>query len=310
MLVAFEGIDGSGKGTQAALLAHRARNQGLQVAEFSFPQYGANAFASGISDYLNGKYGRQDAVSPYLAALLYAGDRFCSRGSLLAALGRVDLVICDRYVPSNVAHQAAKIPDPADRDSFIKWIEDIEYRIYEMPKADVTILLSAPVAVATQLIARKAGRTYTHLRADIHESDAYYLSHCGDVYRFLAERDALCWHVEEIAPHGQLRTTDDIADAIWGRVSGGLRSPESNEDLAGEIRRLFDDVMRNPESARGLDVETTARLLAEAAKSKWPIDYLARLRELEEHYLDQFLHTAMAIPGFSVQVRTALGRHR
>src|SRR5918992_1792925 len=101
-LVAIEGIDGSGKGTQAALLAERARTEGLDVASFSFPRYGESAFSGLIADYLNGALGE---VRPELAALLYAGDRFSARAELLQALADHDLVVLHRYVASNLPHQ-------------------------------------------------------------------------------------------------------------------------------------------------------------------------------------------------------------
>src|SRR5258705_6310223 len=118
MLVAIEGIDGSGKGTQTQLLRDRAHQDGLTCAVFWFPQYQSNAFGRAVGKYLNGAYGRAEQVPPQLAALLYAGDRYAARNELCAALTSHDLVICDRYVPSNMAHQAAKLP-PEVRPEFI-----------------------------------------------------------------------------------------------------------------------------------------------------------------------------------------------
>ena len=86
VLLAIEGIDGSGKGTQAGRLRETALGRGYSVASFSFPLYDDNPFSRAIADYLNGEFGAADEVHPELAGLLYAGDRFHARPRLLAAL--------------------------------------------------------------------------------------------------------------------------------------------------------------------------------------------------------------------------------
>ena len=71
MFIAIEGIDGSGKGTQTRLLQARAQAEGLKVAHLSFPQYGKNAFAEVVAEYLNGAFGTLDEVHPkHLSKLL------------------------------------------------------------------------------------------------------------------------------------------------------------------------------------------------------------------------------------------------
>src|SRR5258706_13130245 len=109
MLVAIEGIDGAGKNTQSGLLRDRAHAAGIRTTVFSFPRYGTNSFSDAIARYLNGEFGDVMEVAPYLAGALYAGDRFAAREDLLGATCTYDLVICDRYVHSNLAHQAAKL---------------------------------------------------------------------------------------------------------------------------------------------------------------------------------------------------------
>ena len=83
VLLAIEGIDGSGKGTQAAQLAETAAAAGHRVASFSFPLYDANPFSRAVAGYLNGEFGSADEVHPELAAMLYAGDRFHARPRLV-----------------------------------------------------------------------------------------------------------------------------------------------------------------------------------------------------------------------------------
>lgn len=220
VLVAVEGIDGSGKKTQVARLSARARAAGHKVEAFDFPQYGMNPFGVAVADYLNGKYGAVGEVPAELAALLFAGDRFATRPWLLEALERSDLVICDRYVASNVAHQAAKLPE-ARRDEFVDWLEQIEYDVYRLPHPDLTIYLEMPVEVAAELVLRKGARSYTEAELDIHESDAAYLAECAAVYKHLADRrGADRWITFScVDSSATLLPPETIAERIWAEVS-------------------------------------------------------------------------------------------
>jgi dTMP kinase len=213
-LVALEGIDGSGKGTQAARLADRARDAGRTVASFSFPTYDGNPFAQAVADYLNGGFGSAEQVHPELAALLYAADRFHARGDLVAALAAHDLVICDRYVASNAAHQGAKL-NGDDRRRLLDWLDAVEYGEFALPRPDLVVLLDTPVALARTLVARKGARGYTTLEADIHEADAGHSSATRDVYLELARRGELWRVVPTARDDGAARDVDEIADEIW-----------------------------------------------------------------------------------------------
>jgi dTMP kinase len=220
-LVAIEGIDGAGKGTQAGRLVESARARGHSVASFSFPLYDGNPFSRAVADYLNGEFGSADDVHPELAGLLYAGDRFHARPRLLAALERSDLVVCDRYVASNAAHQGAKLSGEA-RARLLDWLEQVEYGEFALPRPELVVLLDAPVALARELVGRKAARGYTTLEADIHEADAGHSRATREVYLELAGRQG--WRIVSTADaEGAPRGVDEIADEVWSAVEPLLR---------------------------------------------------------------------------------------
>ena len=86
LTVVIEGIDGSGKGTQTERLHERLRQAGKSAALISFPRYTETLFGRVVGEFLNGRFGDLEQVDPFLAALLYAGDRYESRQFLLDAL--------------------------------------------------------------------------------------------------------------------------------------------------------------------------------------------------------------------------------
>lgn len=220
LLLAFEGIDGSGKGTQAGRLAETAAAAGFRVASFSFPRYDDNPFSAAVAAYLNGDLGGLDEVHPQLSALLYACDRFHARPELVAALAGNDLVVCDRYVPSNMAHQGAKLEGEA-RAQLLEWLDTVEYGEFALPRPGLVVLLDAPAALARELVGRKGARAYTTLVADIHESDTGHGDASRAIYLELAQRDG--WLVVPAStPEGALRDVDEIATEIWRAIAPRL----------------------------------------------------------------------------------------
>ena len=226
MLIAIEGIDASGKHTQAALLHDAATNAGLSAALLSFPRYGQTLFAASVADYLNGRFGDLAAVPPQFAALLYAGDRFETRATIAHLLATHDLLICDRYVASNLAYQAARL-DPPDQPQLLSWIATVEHDIFALPRADLTFFLDVPVATAAQMLLHKDERTYTKDAADLHERDRTYLARCRTVYLSLASANVgSAWHVEPcVLDDGTLRAPLDIHDGLWRTVRAALADP-------------------------------------------------------------------------------------
>ncbi len=108
-LIAIEGIDGSGKRTQLELLANVLSASGNRVYSTAFPQYDS-WFGKMVGQFLNGELGALETVDPHFTALLYAGDRFEAKPRLQAALNEGKIVLVDRYIGSNLAHQTARRP--------------------------------------------------------------------------------------------------------------------------------------------------------------------------------------------------------
>ena len=213
LLVAIEGIDGSGKGTQARRLHKRLSEAGVPSQLFSFPRYDQTLFGKAVGDYLNGRFGQLHEISPFLVSLLYAGDRFESRQVLLDAMAASEIVICDRYVPSNVAHQGAK-SERSELAELVDWIETIEYNIFQLPRPDAVVLLDLPVDASQELVSRKQARSYTDKAADLHEKDGAYMQQVRTVYQHLAANEP-GWHTIDCWQNGKLRSIDSIGHNVW-----------------------------------------------------------------------------------------------
>ena len=126
--IVIEGTDGSGKGTQFQLLADRLAEAGYDVATFDFPQYDKPS-SYFVREYLNGKYGTAEEVGPYTGSLFYALDRFEASNDIRAALAEGKVVLANRFVGSNMAHQGTKFQHAEERRGYFIWLDNLEFEI-------------------------------------------------------------------------------------------------------------------------------------------------------------------------------------
>lgn len=223
-LVAVCGIDGSGKTVQAKNLCERAEAEGCTARSMEFPRYGEGFFAELVERYLRGDFGGEATdVSPYLAALPYAGDRWEAADTLRGWLDEGALVVCNRYVPANVAHQGGKLEDPAERERFRDWVHRLEYDVYGIPRPDLHLWLDMPPAAAAGLARGRGDDERPAGGEDIHERDTVHLERTREVYGWLAKtQDA--WVRIECARNGEPDSPRSISERIWKTVEKDLLS--------------------------------------------------------------------------------------
>ncbi len=185
-LIALEGIDGSGKRTQVDLLEKALVANGHAVYSTGFPQYDS-WFGKMVGQFLNGDFGALETVDPHFSALLYAGDRFEAKFRLDTALNQGKIVLADRYIGSNLAHQVARAR-AEDRPAFVSWIEHLEYNIYNLPRETLVLYLRVPPRQAQELVARKSARSYTKVKKDLQEASLGHLEDAAAMYDQLARR--------------------------------------------------------------------------------------------------------------------------
>ncbi len=220
--VALEGIDGSGKSTAAKLLAQSLRRLGRRVFLIKFPRHG-HPSAWAVDQYLNGAFGSATTIGPYIPSIFYALDRFAAAPDIRKQLAAGAIVIADRYVASSLAHQGGKIRNAKARKRFFQWKENLEYKIFGIPKPDLTIILDLPVRIAETLIAKKQRRSYIlRGKRDLHERDRGHLARAAAVYRQLARRPHTVLH--NCAPGDKLLSVKEVHEKIWGVIMKCLMS--------------------------------------------------------------------------------------
>lgn len=216
VLIAIEGIDGSGKHTQAKLLEHSLVSRGYSVYATGFPQY-ESWFGSMVGKFLNGEFGSLDAVDPHFSALLYAGDRFEAKARIQSALNEGKVVLVDRYIASNLAHQVARAP-VEKRSEFLRWIEHLEYYVYGLPRENLILYLRVPPSQAQKLVALKAERSYTRRTHDLLEKSLCHLEDAAEMYDMLSRSKP--WATIQCfdAQSGSVRLPEEIALEVLSAV--------------------------------------------------------------------------------------------
>ena len=198
--IVFEGADGTGKTTQAKLLFDYLKKKKDNAVFFSFPNY-KSAWGKIVRRYLDGEFGDVNQVSPYLASILYAGDRLLESAKIRKWLGMGKLVVCDRYMASNIAHQAAKIKDKKLKIKYIKWLEDLEYGENKIPRPDFSILLTIPQEIAQKFMRMRA--------LDIHEKNVSYQKRVAKAFWDYAQKNKN-WTIMSNTRGAKLKKIDEV----------------------------------------------------------------------------------------------------
>lgn len=214
-LIVIEGLDGSGKGTQAALLLKRLRESGKDVFEIDLPNYSDNSSAL-VKMYLAGEMGnRPGDVNAFAASTFFAVDRYASFKKFWSKeyeSGKI--IVANRYTTSNACHQMTKL-EKKDWDSFLSWLFDFEYVKLGIPEPDCVVFLDMPVETSQKLLEKRYNNDES--KKDVHERDIDYLNHCRDAAIYACEK--LGWKRIVCAEGGEPKSVEKISDLVFQTVS-------------------------------------------------------------------------------------------
>lgn len=215
--IVIAGTDCSGKETQTKMLVENLKKLGIKVCYIDFPNYnsstgkivggpcigkehiGVSFFEEGFSN-----------VDPKVACLYYAADRRYNLPKMEELFKEYDVVISDRYVESNMAHQGGKIKTKEDRISIYKWIEELEYNLLSLKRPDATIFLYMPYECTMKLSQNRDEKL------DSVESDSNYLKNSEMAYLELS--DLYNFKKVNCSISDEIRSKEDISKEVLEKV--------------------------------------------------------------------------------------------
>ncbi|MEI6498981.1 MAG: dTMP kinase [bacterium] len=215
--IVIDGSDGSGKGTQSEILIKKLESLGIETAYYDFPQYYDTFFGKTIGEFLTGKFGPPEKADPYMASLLYAGDRWQASAQIKKDLAEGKVVISNRFTSSSMAHQAGKIQDLAEKTAYLDWLTDLEFKTYQIPEPDLVLYLYVPLKISQQLLETKAARGYVGATKDCVESDTNYLNNSINEYLRLVDIYPT-WQKIDCVAKDKIMSIEDIAQKIFNNI--------------------------------------------------------------------------------------------
>lgn len=213
-LIVIEGTDSSGKETQTKLLFEKLVRDGEKVKKISFPNYESPA-CEPVKMYLAGEFGMDaEKVNPYPASTMYAIDRYASYKTDWGKFyNEGGIIVTDRYVTSNMVHQASKIDNTLEKESYLSWLEDLEYEKMQIPRPDMVIFLNMPTETAQELMAARKNKITGENKKDIHENNIEYLKKSHKNACEISEK--YNWKEIKCVENNILKTIDDISNEVY-----------------------------------------------------------------------------------------------
>lgn len=216
-LFVIEGTDGSGKQTQLEKLVEKLKENNYEFKTVTFPNYDSPS-SSLVKMYLSGEFGDNPKdVNAYVASTFYAVDRYATyKKDLESFYESGGIILADRYTTANMVHQAGKISDLKEREKFLNWLFDLEFRIFGLPKPTKVFFLNMPPKKSEELIKDRMNK-FSHQKAkDIHEKDPKhieesYLAACSLINKY-------SWYEVKCVKDNKIRSIDDIHNEIYNEV--------------------------------------------------------------------------------------------
>lgn len=219
-LIIMEGLDGSGKSTQTALLEEFFKQSGISYKKIKLPDYESPS-STLVNMYLGGEFGKSaNDVNAYAASAFYAVDRFASfKLKWKSDYENGTLILADRYATSNSIYQMEKL-DRSKWDEYLDWTQDFEYNKIGIPRPDCVIYLDMPVEVSQRLMTSRYNGDEG--KKDVHEVDVEFLNSCRESALYTAKKQG--WHIVPCSDGENVYSIEQIHNDIVNIVKEELKN--------------------------------------------------------------------------------------
>lgn len=217
-MIVIEGLDGSGKSTQANLLKEYLNSKGIETYTLDLPYYN-DPSSTLVKMYLGGELGDKPSdVNAYAASTFYAVDRYASFKKHWEKEYNSDkITVANRYTTSNASHQMTKLSE-SEWDSYLDWLFDFEYNKIGVPEPDLVIYLEMPVEISQKLLLKRYQGDEN--KKDVHERDVEYLVSCHKAAAYASEK--LGWEIIHCGKDGEPLPLDVISQMVIDTVERKL----------------------------------------------------------------------------------------
>ena len=221
-LIVIEGTDCSGKETQSNLLIEKLKQENIRIEKFGFPNYNSPTGKIIGGPYLGKSYicegwfeeGAPN-VDPKVSALYYAADRLYNIDKINFLLDNGVNVILDRYVYSNMAHQGGKIEDEKERNEMYEWLENLEFKLLNLPRPEIGLFLHMPFECSLEL---KKNREEA---LDQNERDEKHLRNAENAFIEVAKK--YDFFTVECNEGSRIKTIEEINKTLYDYVISKIK---------------------------------------------------------------------------------------
>jgi dTMP kinase len=248
--IVIDGTDGSGKTTQLNLLVDRLKQEGFAVEVADFPQYNTKS-AGMVEEYLSGKYGNAGQVTPYQSSIFYAVDRFDASFKIRQWLKDGKIVVANRYVSASLGHQGGKIDNPLERKVFFNWLYEMEYKLFNIPKPDLSLILHVEAEISKNLANNRHREDWVGKTRDIHEEDFNHLKKAEEVYLEIAQMFP-DFKLIKCTREGEIMSREEIQELVWiyaNQIIGGR-----NQKTASGFKAISEIISGNKQIIENKDL--------------------------------------------------------
>ena len=214
-VIAFEGIDGSGKGVQIREIAGRLNGLGRKVLVQDFPVY-SGFFGKEIGRMLSGEQDvRADVVDPRSMSLWYALDRH----EALKGIDRreYDDILFNRSTLSNAVYQSIRTREE-DREAFIEWLFELEFERLGVWAPDLYFIFDVTEEQSKKNVEKKEQRAYLKDTFDVYERSQRIMNQARSVYLRLAQEYDNMYIIPCMDENGVFKSIEEIADLVMKKI--------------------------------------------------------------------------------------------